>query len=500
MLEAALDENPGCSIVVKLHPEVLAGRKRGYLEEASSLRHCTTLRVATNPWALLEAVVRVYTVSSQLGLEALLCGRNVRCFGMPFYAGWGLTSDELQCSRRTGTGATALGIAEASYLEYANYTDPYFGERISACAAARQIVERREQMKRSVNCRTFYGISGWKQDAVARMFDSGRREKKFFRTRRGAIAAARKRGSGLAVWASKIDARLEVACAAATVPIKRIEDGFIRSVGLGADFNTASSMVLDDVGVYYDSRRPSLLENILNEREFSDDEVNNASALIRRIADGDITKYNLDEDLTPVAVQAFRRVIVVPGQVETDAAVRYSGSSLTTIELLQRVRQATANSYIIFKPHPDVTSGLRPGFKDRARALKYADKFDDTHSIVRLIDIADEVHTVSSLTGFEALLRGKSVACYGLPFYAGWGLTHDVVKCARRQRQLTLEQLVAGALLIYPHYVDPKTGLPSPPEVILDRIREERSSPTKAPWPLRVRRMTAKLKRKFVPV
>ena len=40
-----------------------------------------------------------------------------------------------------------------------------------------------------------------------------------------------------------------------------------------------------------------------------------------------------------------------------------------------------------------------------------------------LLGIVDEVHTLTSLTGFEALLRGIEVHAYGGPFYAGWGLT-----------------------------------------------------------------------------
>jgi capsular polysaccharide export protein len=43
-------------------------------------------------------------------------------------------------------------------------------------------------------------------------------------------------------------------------------------------------------------------------------------------------------------------------------------------------------------------------------------------------------------------------------------------------RRLTLDELVAGALLLYPRYQDPVTQLPCPPEVLLDRLAEA------APW------------------
>ena len=61
---------------------------------------------------------------------------------------------------------------------------------------------------------------------------------------------------------------------------------------------------------------------------------------------------------------------------------------------------------------------------------------------------------MTSLVGFEALLRGLPVVTYGQPFYAGWGLTRDHAPLARRTRRLSLDELVAGALLRYPRYVN----------------------------------------------
>jgi capsular polysaccharide export protein len=89
-----------------------------------------------------------------------------------------------------------------------------------------------------------------------------------------------------------------------------------------------------------------------------------------------------------------------------------------------------------------------------------------------LLDAVDEVHTITSLTGFEALLRGLRVVAYGQPFYAGWGLTEDRSPPRRRTRTLTRDELVAGALILYPRYLDPLTGLPCPPEVLIERLTQ----------------------------
>jgi capsular polysaccharide export protein len=62
------------------------------------------------------------------------------------------------------------------------------------------------------------------------------------------------------------------------------------------------------------------------------------------------------------------------------------------------------------------------------------------------------------------------VVTYGRPFYAGWGLTTDIHPPARRGRALTLEQLVAATLILYPHYIDPVTLLPCGPEHLIEQM------------------------------
>src|SRR5206468_9475368 len=87
------------------------------------------------------------------------------------------------------------------------------------------------------------------------------------------------------------------------------------------------------------------------------------------------------------------------------------------------------------------------------------------------IAMADEVHVNTSQAGFEALLRGKAVTTYGVPFYAGWGLTKDLGPVpVRRSTIRTIDELVAATLLLYPRYLDPVTGLPCPAEIVVERL------------------------------
>ena len=236
-----------------------------------------------------------------------------------------------------------------------------------------------------------------------------------------------------------------------------MEDGFIRSVGLGSNLVAPLSLVIDDLGIYFNSQTPSRLEIILQTQSFSEQDLQLAKELKERLIYANIGKYNVGH--SDFQIQAGnKKTILVPGQVEDDASIRF-GSPLikSNLELLKQVRSKNPTAYILYKPHPDVLSGNRIGAIAKAQALCYADEIVENVNILNCIQQVDEVHTITSLAGFEALLRNKIVHCYGLPFYSNWGLTVDHIPLARRQRRLNLEQLISATLVYYPQYVDPIT-------------------------------------------
>jgi capsular polysaccharide export protein len=261
-----------------------------------------------------------------------------------------------------------------------------------------------------------------------------------------------------------------------------VEDGFIRSVGLGSDLIRPLSLVMDERGLYFDATRPSDLEVMLNSHAFTDDDLSRAAWVQQFIINHDITKYNLEPrqviDWRPLA--SGRSIILVPGQVEDDASIQLGCTTIkTNLHLLKAVREANPDSYIIYKPHPDVLSGNRNGRVALEAAHQWADHIEAGTSVVSCIAACDEVHTMTSLAGFDALLRGKKVVTYGQPFYAGWGLTEDRAEHAtafeRRKRKLSLSQLIAGALIHYPVYWDWDLKGYTTCEAVLHRIVEERT-------------------------
>lgn len=286
-------------------------------------------------------------------------------------------------------------------------------------------------------------------------------------------------GMTLAVWGM----RTLPDVASRRIRIVRLEDGFLRSVGLGADLIRPVSWVVDRSGMYFDATRPSDLEVLLAETVFSKELLARAAALRKCIVDAGLTKYNVGA-ASWSRPPGCHRVVLVPGQVESDASLAYGAPGIkTNLGLLQAVRTANPDAYVVYKPHPDVVAGLRAQGVAEETAGQWCNEIVIDASMGDLLSQVDEVHVLTSLTGFEALLREKKVTCYGQPFYAGWMLTSDVVTIARRSRRLSLDELVAGVLILYPCYLSRKTGTLITPEQALDDLMAWRTQVGRdVPW------------------
>ncbi|MGV3570687.1 MAG: capsular polysaccharide biosynthesis protein [Ramlibacter sp.] len=480
MLAAARAENPGATVFVKTHPEVSSGHKAGYLTAVANDEHTVVLREAISPLSLVERMDRVYVVSSTMGFEALLAGKPVTCFGLPWYAGWGATDDRQACPRRTRRRSVRELFA-AGYFHYPRYLDPVTRARGTIFHAIDWLVRQREMAARTP-CRLIgVGFRRWKAANLQPMLALDGSRVTFVASTAEAQRLQPRRGDSLFHWGATPPAGLAELAEASGAAQVRMEDGYVRSVGLGSDLIRPHSLVLDTRGIYFDPSRPSDLEHLLKTAVFTPDELHRAREARAFIVANGVTKYNLEPRARAAWPSQGRRVLLVPGQVEDDASIRLGCTDVrTNLGLLQAARRACPDAYIVYKPHPDVMSGNRVGQLGLAAVGRLADHIEANLSVVSCIDACDEVHTMTSLTGFDALLRGKVVVVYGQPFYAGWGLTRDVVvtgvALARRGRKLTLDELVAGALLRYPFYWDWELNGYATCESVLRRIVERRQA------------------------
>lgn len=462
MVDAARTRHPGARLLLRTHPDTRFGKKHGALARLN-LPDLEVVSEPCHPHALLRAVDMVYTVSSQMGFEALLLNKAVYCFGMPFYAGWGLTHDELSCARRTPVSLAQL--VHATLIEYPRYYDPVQGQR---CEVEEVLAIIARQQKPAPRWRRLYlvGFSLWKRAFMQAFCHHLADELRFVRRPPTRLTGDEQ----VLVWGSRYPDLTSAI---------RVEDGFIRSRGLGSNLCRPSSLSIDPVGIYFDSRMPSGLEQLLNYQQLTEVDVNRGTALIELLLQHRVSKYNVGTPQCYTPPADGRPLVLVVGQVDGDASILTGSPTIRSNEqLLWAVRAAKPEAHILFKPHPDVVAGNRAGAISAACLAECVDSQVLDIGLTSLYPHVDELHTMTSLSGFEALVQGVKVTTWGQPFYSGWGLTTDAHPPARRQRSLPLAALVYLTLVAYPLYIDWQTGLWISPEQLIRQLAEQGHSST----------------------
>ncbi|MEM7271156.1 MAG: beta-3-deoxy-D-manno-oct-2-ulosonic acid transferase [Pseudomonadota bacterium] len=347
---------------------------------------------------------------------------------------------------RTGADEAGGQWDDDGALSTSRWIDPWRGHELSILDGVSALSFLHHAARRNRGEHKLIGMSPWKRRCVA----------PFLTGPDGPPGD----GGRPVVWGGDVEAQGAL----------RVEDGFLRSVGLGLRHTPPASLTFDETAPYFDATKRNGFEETVSAATFDVALTERARALRNRVLSLRLTKYNLvSEAALPDAGE--REAVLVPGQVETDASIRLGGAEVrTNAALMEAARELHPDAFIIYKPHPDVLTGMREG--DVPGAHKIADHVEADASAPDCLDWADRVVTITSLMGFEALMRGKAVTTLGRPFYSGWGLTDDRSP-PKRDRTLTLDELVAAALILYPRYVDPVTRLPAPVEVVVEALAEE---------------------------
>lgn len=360
----------------------------------------------------------------------------------------------------------------ALLIDAVEYRDPYSGRPVSVETTVEQLGFWRSSIDRNRGLTVATGIARWKQREVEAMLWPGTAGLRFARSAQSAVDAARLSKGEIAVWPTRAPPGLDMLAGASAIPVHPVEDGFMRSSGLGSDCHPPHSIILDRRGLHFDPRQPSDLERMIATPVEDPALLARAERLMRTIVESGISKYAIGK--RPFDRPATsRKVVLVAGQVEDDLSVQLGAAGVSgNLDLIVRVRRAEPDAFLIFRPHPDVDAGHRKGRVEDRDALRHVDLVVRDASIASMLEAIDSVHVLTSLTGFEALMRDCEVVTHGYPFYAGWGLTHDLAPPIERRggRIVSKAELVAAALISYPRYVDPVTKLPCPPEILVERL------------------------------
>ncbi|EOI0253028.1 capsular polysaccharide biosynthesis protein, partial [Campylobacter jejuni] len=232
-----------------------------------------------------------------------------------------------------------------------------------------------------------------------------------------------------------------------------LEDGFIRSLNLGVENSPSFSIVKDDIGVYYDATAPSKLENLLNTYEFKDEEIKQAKKAIELIKKYKISKYNNNLDIPDDYFQKDEKRVLIITQTANDASLEFGLSKdFKTVDMIKDAIKENPDSKIYIKIHPDVLSGKKQSDLVINFLPKECILITENFNPIALLEFFDKVYTKTSGMGFEALIQECECICYGMPFYAGWGLTKDKLECKRRMQKRSLEEVFYAAYILYSEY------------------------------------------------
>ena len=472
MLDFAISKWPNYKIVIKIHPDVINSSKKGCFEKTVySKKNIIIISEKGQINQLIKCSKAVCVVTSQVGFEALIYGKEVHVFGIPFYSGLGLTTDHNSYNFKKFDDIISLEqLVFGVLIKYHKYLDP----RNNKLCDIEKIIEYLARKRKLSNlipedCHAL-NLTPWKTRQLNKyILEAGRDKVRFW-------TSFKSKFKNVIVWGRP--KKLEKYSFQADNLIS-VEDGFIRSVGLGGDLYPPLSLIFDKKNIYYDSSKISDLENLLQNRILSEKELLRSKKLIELLKKYKISKYNL-KTTKKINFKELngREIILVLGQVETDNSIIYgvldNTISRSNYELVKKVKNDNPNSYIIYKPHPDVEAGLRlKGSKERL-IKNMVNSVVKNNSLEDLFEQVDRVVVFTSLGGFEALIRGIPVSTYGSPFYSGWGLTDDKFHSEslqnRRTRKLTLEELVFISLVEYPYYFSMKYKCLTELENILDEL------------------------------
>ncbi|WP_085248734.1 capsular polysaccharide biosynthesis protein [Gilliamella mensalis] len=488
MLNCALKENPSSTIYVKTHTDVINGYKKGYLTQIANQKSVILFSEDVNSLSLLKHFDKVYVVTSHMGFEALLLGKQVITFGLPWYAAWGVTDDRhtninrLQVSNRR-THATVLELFTASYLLYCKYINPNTGKEGDIFDVINYLIKIKALNNKLRGTINLVGFSFWKKQVLLPYLKLPSVKYYFYslsyftKMLNDEEKAKKLREQKLLIWGQ---GKKELYPIINSLNPYRIEDGFIRSIGLGSNLTMPYSLVIDKLGIYFNSQNISELEFLLANKTVNKWERKKASSLQNLLIVTKLGKYNVGEKINIRPSNSNAKIILIPGQVEDDASIMYGSPIIkTNLDLIKTVRQNNPNDYIIYKPHPDVLSGNRIGNVNKVEISNYVDNVVEFINIIDCIEQVDEVHTITSLAGFEALIRNKLVVCYGQPFYSGWGLTVDIYPNIRRNRSLTLQELIYIVMYDYPIYIHPDSLDFTDPETLIGYFNDQKIKETK---------------------
>ena len=234
-----------------------------------------------------------------------------------------------------------------------------------------------------------------------------------------------------------------------------VEDGLLVNDRKNTPFRQKLSISFDDGAAWQDDTglASRLAATLQSDAVLSAEASARATALIQRIVDGRLSRHNHLPDVAIKLGSAERpKLLLIDGISAKADAEKVAAAQQAFKTMLRDVIAQYPDHDIVVKTELPKTRYLALNVLAHLPNVYFIDFNIHTRS---LLDIAEKVFVVNASEGFEAVMLGKEVHCYGKPFYAGWGLTVDYAAMPERTARRSVEDIFHYAYIVGSRYYLP---------------------------------------------
>ena len=204
-------------------------------------------------------------------------------------------------------------------------------------------------------------------------------------------------------------------------------------------YNTCLSFLIDDLGFYFDANNVSRLEQMLNDKNLviTEEQKVRARKCIDFIVKNKISKFNDGSPDYQIKQNGRKKILVIDQNINDMSILCGMANGDTFSKMITSAIQDNNDADIYIKIHP--LSILLHNNHYQSFNSQRVIHITENVNIISLICQMDKVYVCTSQVGFEALMCGKEVYTFGMPFYAGYGLTNDYLINERRTNKEQLK-------------------------------------------------------------
>ena len=196
--------------------------------------------------------------------------------------------------------------------------------------------------------------------------------------------------------------------------------------------------------------------------------------------DKTVTTMSFDQETNNLGSQLCNALLKLssrPNKVQANLSIWHQSNKHNVLILADNIHEtsfgaprATENSLITNarRLFPISNIALQPTYLQNCGIRKTnVDKNVITNTNIHILENANPIHAIeqadtiivnNSEHGLLGIMLNKHVVCLNNTYYSGWGLTDDIHKASKKNKELDLNSLVYALIYSFPTYIEPNSG------------------------------------------